>query len=289
MSEHRQEYIDLCAAWALGSLDAADRRTLDQHLAEGCAECAAAMEEFSAATVMVAASAAGALPRPALKDRVLAAAQAAGTGDGSGAWLKAVPGARPAGAAPAPPRAGRGDAPGLRPRPAWTTWLPVAAAAALAVTSGVLWIRARQLGESLASSRKQVAQLEQRMSEEEKWSAVLRATGARVSLLEPTTEGDARLRARATYDPATRRAVVVFENLYKPNDRDYQLWVIKDGVPASLGLIRADEDGRATLRLENVGDSIALSAFAVSLEPKGGSPNPAAPTGPVVMLGKLST
>ena len=34
---------------------------------------------------------------------------------------------------------------------------------------------------------------------------------------------------------------------------------------------------------------LALSAFAVSIEPEGGSPNAAAPSGPVVMLGKLSS
>jgi anti-sigma-K factor RskA len=132
-----------------------------------------------------------------------------------------------------------------------------------------------------------MAQLTQRTAEEQKWTEVLHAADARVSVLEPTTDGDARLRGRATYDPATQRAVVVFENFYKPTDRDYQLWVIRDGTPASLGVVHADSTGRAIVRLEKVGDSFALSAFAVSLEPEGGSPRPG-PSGPVVMLGKLS-
>ena len=286
MSEHRPEHIDLCAAWALGALDPADRQRLEEHLARGCAECDAALEEFSAATVLVAASAGRAVPTPALRQRVLAAAQAAG---GAGAPVAAVPAGRePMAGKRTPAAAAAGRIVELRPRPAWTTWVPIAVAAALAVTSGVLWVRTQVLSRNLGASMRQLAQLEQRIGEEEKWSAVLRAVGARVSLLEPTTEGDSRLRARATYDPATQRAVVVFENLYQPSDRDYQLWVIRAGATANLGLVRPDPDGRATLRLEHVGDSFALSAFAVSLEPKGGSPNPAAPTGPVVMLGKLS-
>ena len=42
------------------------------------------------------------------------------------------------------------------------------------------------------------------------------------------------------------------------------------------------------LRLENVGDPKELAAFAVSLEPSGGAPTPDAPSGPVVMVGKVS-
>jgi len=48
------------------------------------------------------------------------------------------------------------------------------------------------------------------------------------------------------------------------------------------------EAGRAVVRLEDVGDPATLQAIAGSLEPEGGSPNPAAPSGPVVMVGKVS-
>jgi anti-sigma-K factor RskA len=55
----------------------------------------------------------------------------------------------------------------------------------------------------------------------------------------------------------------------------------------NLGVIATDETGHAVLHLKDAGDPGTLAAFAVSLEPSGGSPNPAAPSGPVVMLGKL--
>jgi anti-sigma-K factor RskA len=74
-----------------------------------------------------------------------------------------------------------------------------------------------------------------------------------------------------------------------PSGRDYELWVIRDGAPVSLGVIRADETGRADLRIENVGVSSAISAFAVSMETTGGSLNKNAPSGPVVMLGPLGS
>jgi len=288
VSQHEQDYIDLCAAWALGCLDPGDQVRLDQHLAHDCGECEMAMANFSAATVLVAVSAPRAVPAPTLRQRVLAAA---GASAGNGAARDGAPMRMPAREAPAAARdrvSRGGQVVEIRPRPAWTLWAPLAAAAALALTSGMLWMQTRTLSTDLGASRGQIAQLEQRIAEDQKWGQVLVAPDARVSVLEPTTDGDPRLRARVTYDPATKRAVIVFENFVKPNAHDYELWVIRSGAPASLGLITADPSGRATLHLENVGDSFALSAFAISLEPEGGSPNAAAPSGPVVMLGKLS-
>ena len=113
------------------------------------------------------------------------------------------------------------------------------------------------------------------------------APNARVAELAIAPAGIAELRARATYDPRTRSAVVVFENFSAPSGKDYQLWALRGAGVASLGLIKPDARGRAIMRLEDVGDAQSLAGFAVSLEPAGGSPNPAAPTGPVVMAGKF--
>jgi anti-sigma-K factor RskA len=69
-----------------------------------------------------------------------------------------------------------------------------------------------------------------------------------------------------------------------PADRTLQLWAItRAGTPRSLGIL--DDRGSATIALDDraLGGDVAL--LAVSLEPKGGSPNPAAPTGPVLYKG----
>ena len=113
---------------------------------------------------------------------------------------------------------------------------------------------------------------------------MIAAPGARAASFSLTPDGAAELRARATYDPGTRRAVLVFENFRTMAGYDYQLWALRGNTPASLGLIRGDDHGRAVLRLEEVGDPATLTAFAISLEPTGGAPTPDAPTGPLVML-----
>lgn len=65
------------------------------------------------------------------------------------------------------------------------------------------------------------------------------------------------------------------------SDRTLQLWAITDkGVPRSLGILPDNVSAQLALTERAVGADVA--ALAVSLEPKGGSPNPNAPTGPVL-------
>jgi len=273
VSEHREEHLDLCAGYALGSLSEADRRTLEAHLAEGCPTCEAALQDFGAATVLLTASLPPATPSAALKGRVMAA-------------IRAESSAAPAAGA----AADRGRVIEMPRRAAPTfSWGWAAVAAALAIATAVSWNAASRMRHDLDASRQEMAKLEQQLEEEQRWAKVLNAPQAKVVVLAATPQGTPDLKARATYDPDTKSAVLVFENFRAPSGKDYELWAIRGATPApaALGLIKADENGHAVMRLENVGEPATLGAFAVSLEPQGGAPTPTAPTGPVVMVGKV--
>ena len=272
MSTHRGEHLELCAGYVLGSLGEHDRRILERHLAEGCPECEAALADFSTAVVGLAATSEPARPSAGAKARV----------------LEAIAGEAQDGSASEGATAGGGRVIPLGPRPpSWASWGWAAAAAVLALVSAIQWDAAERMRAALDKEQAQLAEAERRLADERRWAAVMSAPDARLAELQITPAGVKALRARAVFDPRSRSAVLVFENFAAPSGKAYELWAMRPDGVASLGMIHADAEGKATMRIENLGAPDTLQGFAVSLESEGGSPNPRAPSGPVVMAGKL--
>ena len=66
-------------------------------------------------------------------------------------------------------------------------------------------------------------------------------------------------------------------------DKSLQLWAVPtSGKPRSLGVL-VDQRGRFTLAANAISSDVAV--LAVTLEPKGGSPDPNGPTGPILYKG----
>lgn len=285
MTVHREEHLDLCAARVLGSIDEADRLELERHLSDGCAECEGALAALGEGAERLAASVTPVMPAPHVRAAVLervraeAAASSPERADGRGAVPAAV-------AAP-PPR--QVIALAERRRPAWPTWALAAAAAVLAVSTAVTWRAADTLRAELRGARERIAQAEMDLAVERAWAAVAMSPGARVVDLAPLTRGVAMPHVRATYDPASRRAIVAFENLATPAGSDFELWAILPDGPRSLGVVRPDATGRAEVRVADAGDPAVLAAFAISLEREGGSGDPRKPGGPVVLAGSVKS
>lgn len=86
-------------------------------------------------------------------------------------------------------------------------------------------------------------------------------------------------------DPKTRQLtvkVVMPQNI--ASDRSLELWSLpKDGLPRSLGLVATN--GEVTLTLPDNISPETVGTLAISLEPKGGSGNPNAASGPILYKG----
>jgi anti-sigma-K factor RskA len=71
-------------------------------------------------------------------------------------------------------------------------------------------------------------------------------------------------------------------------DRDFELWAIQgDNAPVSMGLVAMGDRQEMPLPSDLPSSFAAGTVLAVSLEPKGGSPEPG-PTGPIVAMGKAT-
>lgn len=91
---------------------------------------------------------------------------------------------------------------------------------------------------------------------------------------------------KVIWDPARRSAILQVSNLPTiPSDKDYQFWEIRDKVPISAGLFTIRQTGQqAFFRIDNLPETNkqAINAFAITLEPAGGVPQP---TGAMYLLG----
>lgn len=88
------------------------------------------------------------------------------------------------------------------------------------------------------------------------------------------TEKHPAMALTIAFSPVKKKVMIDMQNVKLPkNDKDhqYQLWALVGGKPVDLGIFDASADSTGMKEMK----SIALAdAFAVTLEPKGGSVNP---------------
>ena len=77
----------------------------------------------------------------------------------------------------------------------------------------------------------------------------------------------------AFWNPDTKKVYVQIENLpIPPSNKQYQLWALSNGKPIDAGIMTEVDPSDKTLH--PMKDIEAAQAFAITLEPKGGSVNP---------------
>jgi anti-sigma-K factor RskA len=252
---HNERHEELVAALAAGIDLGAERRELDAHRAEGCAQCEELLKDLELAATSLAATVPAVAPPGDLRGRILASLGPARV------------------SAPAPPaRVG--------------VWRVLAAAAALAaVLVGVDDARLRRQREDLRSLSAQLAGKLQ-SAETELAQRVLRARVLESDDVRMLTLGgqgpQPKAQGRVFWSARARRGVLVAGNLAPlPPDRQYELWVFQKGKPIAAGVFDVDAEGRVAFESKDFPEPEAQN-FAVTIEPRGGVP---APTGPIVLVG----
>lgn len=165
-------------------------------------------------------------------------------------------------------------------------WKWLAAASILLLIGAAFWaITTNQKYQQLQATNQQLqSQLQQATAHLDTLmhdAEMLQKPGVKMAAMRGTT--NPAVYATIYWDTASvsKDVYLMINNLPQPaSDKQYQLWALLNGQPIDLGMIEAKQE-RLLYRMKNVQDA---QAFAITLEPKGGSP---APTSTPIVLSKL--
>jgi len=171
---------------------------------------------------------------------------------------------------------------GLRGR--WWAAVLVPAGVALAIVSGLLWTENRRLDRQLAALHADMQRQQQQLREAREVADLITAQGTIIVPLS-SQPGMPEGAAHVMYNLKT--GMLMYEGQLEPNsaDKTYQLWLVPtQGNPISAGVFNADATHTDHFMMK-LTPGITPKAFAVTLEPAGGRPQP---TGPMVLVGAAS-
>ena len=267
---------ELASLYTLGLLEGAERSAFESELARDT-ELQSLEASLAETTAALALSAPLYAPPAALKARVLAVASAE---------------KRPR--LPVPPLF------------AFPRWLPLAAAAGLAVAT--VWLGTQNLSlrgqNATLRTERELAELAYQAAQAQLQERTLLAesmindlgrqlreqqdlTRLKVTALASLAGNTPTAKAIAVWDPGRETGLLTVEQLPAIADnQDYQIWVVDPAypIPVDGGVFKPGADGRAVLTFHGDKPITTVAAFAISLEKKGGVPKA---EGPIVLLGKF--
>ena len=258
----REEDFDL---FALGALEGDEKRAIEAHVAT-CSSCAQKLAEARGRIALLAFAAPAAAPSPNVKARLMSQVR----GDKQ-CELRASAVSR-----------GAEKTGGFFGR--WWAAVLVPVGVALLIAAAVLWTENRRLDEQLAALHADMQQQQQQLQEAREVADLI---NARDTIIVPLAAQPGMPKGTAHVMYNAKTGMLMYEGLLESNpaDKTYQLWLVPaQGNPISAGVFNA----AATVTdhfLMKLPPGIAPKAFAVTMEPAGGRPQP---TGPKVLVGAAS-
>jgi anti-sigma-K factor RskA len=250
--------------YALGALDGEEKQTFEAHL-HACPACVQRLAEARRQTSLLGLTAAPVTPPPALKAALMKRVHAEG-------------------------RAAMDQKSAVQVRKkSWGLRFSLSFAAAAVILALATFL----LGKQYLLQRQQIdrlqLQLQAAQSLASQNAAAMHAyadvVGApdTVSITLQQQSGASPGQAHVLFN--ARMGLALYSGLISPapSDKSYQLWLVpSSGAPVSAGLVAANQQGGPIVARFQPG--LAAAAFAVTLEPHGGSPQP---TGAKVLVGTV--
>ncbi|SMO72989.1 anti-sigma factor [Gracilimonas mengyeensis] len=262
MSTENERFEELCSGYVLNILSEEEKQEFEQLLASASEEQLALFEDMKAAAAEMALLTKLETPPEELKTSLLNKIEESG--------------------------ATRAPVHKMR-------WYRVAVAASfilVAATLGLFYY-SQSLQDQLQSSEQLISQqrsaiqrLETEVQQKEELLTILEARDVDLVMMDGTEEMSPNGYGKVVWDKEGGRALLQVANIPSvPSDKDYQLWFILDGQPISAGVFSVDDPERDNFfKIEQLSSSANQGAFAITMEPKGGMPQP---TGDMYLLGNM--
>lgn len=273
----RETYIEQASLYALGALEGEDRRHFEAYLAKASDEERTLLSELMTAVALLPQTLEQTVPPPQVKNELM---------QKIALTARAQTAARQ-----------RTDALSAVPPVRERSWLPWGIAASIALVAvfalfvlQLLRTIDRQNSELTAlhdqnrQLQSRLVVLEHELTRKEEQLRVLAAREIHISIMSGL-EGNPVAYGKIIWDPEKGSAILQVAHLPPvPTDKDYQLWIIKGNQPISAGVFAVSDSAASFFKIDRlaVTNPREIAAFAVTLEPKGGMPQP---TGAMFMKG----
>lgn len=271
---HTEHFEELCSAYVLNALDTEEQQEFEKMLHDAEEEQLQFFHELHAAANQLAFTVERAKPSAAVKDQLMNRIQSDADG-----------------AATSPKAAVTDDQSSGFSRSA----LAMAASFALLLITLALVFYSFNLYSEINNKEDMIAErdatiteLKNEVQQKEELLSILEARSVDLVVMagldvNPNGYG------KVIWDPEKKQALLQVSNLPEvPEGKDYQLWLIKNNKPTSAGVFAVNTTGQGSFfKVEQLvqADQQSANAFAITLEPKGGSQQP---TGDMYMLGNIS-
>jgi len=251
-----EDYKEMIPAHALSALDWADDRAITDHLTQ-CVECRDELNEWQQTAAVMALSASPAEPSPLVRQQILS--QIRSERDDS-IVPKIVPFKSPQ-------------------KNIWSSFGSLGAIAAVVVFAllvgylFLVWRENRAMRQELQTLRQE----NQRIQDDLRMVKWLQRPGTKLMELNGTASAPGAF-AKVALDQSGRAMVMTSGLPAPPAGKEYQLWyIVADKPPMRGKTFSTDSHGKGMLEDQLPDVALKSAAFAVTLEPQGGSDSPTMP------------
>lgn len=257
MNNQDNKFIELCTGHVLNALSAEEEREFQQLLAEADEEQLKMLEDMKAVAAELAALSPAKEPSPSVKNQI----------------MKMVDGTSE----------NETNAPIHQMK--WYR-LAVAAAIIFVASTLALFFYTQSLESEITQQQTTIERLETEVERKEELLTILEARDVDLVLMDGMEDMSPNGYGKVVWDKEGGRALLQVANIPSvPSDKDYQLWFIVNGQPISAGVFAVDDPTRDHFfKIEQLQMAADEGAFAITMEPKGGMPQP---TGNMYLMGNM--